>query len=229
MKTLVCIWLVFPFAVFGQCPPAGNGTLKAEVTGNAVILMNDTAQRNCASWYEMQISQATGDTLIWMQNEQGGGAYCLCHFNLSVTLDSLEPGNYFVKTYYTDFPFPYGDTCYIGLISFTISEQNFFTSYIISDDYMSDCFPVGINEQGQLNGQFFTVYPNPANDKLAIESTTLAGNQLLTVINVNGMKLIERQLGDKQTQIDISALPPGVYFVRLQNDKTVEMKKMIKE
>jgi hypothetical protein len=177
----------------------------------------------------MQISQATGDTLIWMQNEQGGGAYCLCHFNLSVTLDSLEAGNYFVKTYYTDFPFPYGDTCYIGLISFTIAEQNSFTAFTISGDYQSDCFPVGINMQDQSDGQFFAIFPNPANDKITIELSTLSGDQFFAMFNVNGMKVIERKLSDKQTPIDISALPPGVYFVRLQNDKTVEVKKMIKE
>jgi hypothetical protein len=40
---------------------------------------------------------------------------------------------------------------------------------------------------------------------------------------------MERQLTDTETQIDINALPRGVYFVRLQNEKTVEVGKMVKE
>ncbi len=40
---------------------------------------------------------------------------------------------------------------------------------------------------------------------------------------------MERQLTDTETQIDISALPRGVYFVRLQNEKMVEVGKMVKE
>jgi hypothetical protein len=31
MKTLVLIFLALPYVVLGQCPPAGNGSLKAEI------------------------------------------------------------------------------------------------------------------------------------------------------------------------------------------------------
>ena len=130
MKTIVLILLALPFAVFGQCNPLGIGILKAEVDGNSVVLRNDTIYRNCACNYLMEITQLEGDTLAWIQLEQSGAFNnCNCHFNLSVTLDSLEPGNYYVKTFYTKIPFPTGDTCYVGLISFIITEQNSFTSY----------------------------------------------------------------------------------------------------
>ena len=52
---------------------------------------------------------------------------------------------------------------------------------------------------------------------------------MLSIFNVSGEKVFERQLTDNETQLEISALPRGVYFVRLQNEKMVEVGKMVKE
>jgi hypothetical protein len=38
-----------------------------------------------------------------------------------------------------------------------------------------------------------------------------------------------RQITSPKTQIDISNLPNGVYFVRLTNDKTMEVGKFVKQ
>lgn len=73
------------------------------------------------------------------------------------------------------------------------------------------------------------LYPNPAKDKITISSSAKAGNAHLSIFNISGEKVIERQLIDNETQIDISTLPRGVYFVRLQNEKMVEVGKMVKE
>jgi len=73
------------------------------------------------------------------------------------------------------------------------------------------------------------IYPNPAAEKITVEltSATLDGN--LTIVNIEGQQLITRQINELRTQIDISTLPGGVYFVRLTNDKTVEVGKFVKE
>ena len=74
-----------------------------------------------------------------------------------------------------------------------------------------------------------TINPNPAKDIITISSPLITENTNLSVCNVSGEKVIERQLTDTETQIEISALPPGVYFVRVQNEKMVEVWKMVKE
>jgi photosystem II stability/assembly factor-like uncharacterized protein len=73
------------------------------------------------------------------------------------------------------------------------------------------------------------IYPNPSNNKITISSSRLTSNTLLSIFNVSGKKVIERQLTGGQTQIDISTLPQGVYFVRLQNENMVEIGKIVKE
>ncbi len=149
MKALALLFLLMPATFLAQwCPNANDlGTLGVEVYGNSAILKNDIVCRNCGSMYEMVIYPLEGDTLCWLQNEQFGGANCDCTFDLSVTLDSLNPGNYYIKTSYESVYT--GDTVYIGLISFTITEQNSFTGYGITDEYQSDCYTLGINTVDQ--------------------------------------------------------------------------------
>ncbi|MBC8319885.1 MAG: T9SS type A sorting domain-containing protein [Bacteroidetes bacterium] len=86
----------------------------------------------------------------------------------------------------------------------------------------------GLNEISYFS-EFLNIYPNPSNNKITFSSPSLTGNTQLSIFNVNGSKVIEMQLNDNETQIDISALPRGVYFVRLQNEKMVVVGKMIKQ
>jgi hypothetical protein len=51
----------------------------------------------------------------------------------------------------------------------------------------------------------------------------------LIIVNVADQELITRQLSEPKTMIDISAMPSGVCFVRLINDKMVEVGKIIKQ
>lgn len=78
-------------------------------------------------------------------------------------------------------------------------------------------------------GNGFTIIPNPAKDNITISYPVITDITALSIFNMSGEKVIERQLDDNETQIDISVLPSGVYFVRLQNEKMVEVGKMVKE
>ena len=46
---------------------------------------------------------------------------------------------------------------------------------------------------------------------------------------LSGQEIITRPITEPKTQIDINNLPSGVYFVRLTNDKTVEVGKFVKK
>jgi photosystem II stability/assembly factor-like uncharacterized protein len=86
----------------------------------------------------------------------------------------------------------------------------------------------GINESRTVANSLI-IFPNPAKNKITISSSAITGNTQLSIFNVNGEKVLERQLTNNETQIDISVLPRGVYFVRVQNEKMVEVRKMIKQ
>ncbi len=228
MKTILFFILLLPVTLFGQCSPLGTGTLNAIVNGNSVILQNDTAERNCASWYLMEISQLEGDTLQWMQNEQGGFALCLCHFNLSVTIDSLDPGTYFVKAFYTTTPEPAWDTCYIGTISFTIGGQNQTNNFVLTDSYQSDCFPVGIDNPEDPAENSLQVIPNPAKEKITLLSNRFKASWL-TIYDGYGKKVFDTELKEDETAIDIRWLKQGIYFIQIRSETTIKTLKFVKK
>jgi len=83
------------------------------------------------------------------------------------------------------------------------------------------------NQQGKTGN--LNICPNPVKDKVTISLPTITGNTQLSIFTANGEKVLERQLTDTETLLDISALPQGVYFVRVQDEKGVQVAKMIKE
>ena len=58
------------------------------------------------------------------------------------------------------------------------------------------------------------------------ESTT---NGQLSILSLNSQQLITCQLTEPITQIDISTLPSGVYFVRVTGERTVQVGKFVKQ
>ena len=79
-----------------------------------------------------------------------------------------------------------------------------------------------------LNNQF-SVYPNPAHEKITIEIPGTAKESTLTILNINGQETLSYKITESKTQIDISKLTTGVYFVKLITDKTVDVSKVIIE
>ena len=87
---------------------------------------------------------------------------------------------------------------------------------------------VGLNEIKKSNSEF-SIYPNPANDRLYFQNNSLASNTkvLFTIMDVVGRTIVEGKSTTTEF-IDISNLSEGVYFVRLQNEGSVSIQKFIK-
>ena len=86
--------------------------------------------------------------------------------------------------------------------------------------------PVGINHRTKASNGL-KISPNPSVKNISISTQFIIGITKLSIYNVSGEKVIERQLTNTETQIDISALPRGVYFVRVQDENIIETVKMI--
>lgn len=55
------------------------------------------------------------------------------------------------------------------------------------------------------------IYPNPANDRLLVAN--LKTGTPLVITNLMGMKVLETAASQEVTEIDVSHLPPGMYFL----------------
>lgn len=124
------------------------------------------------------------------------------------------------------------------------------------DDYADSLHPfmyhchISLHEDDGMMGQFivtdqttsvktfsktmndFSVYPNPANEKLYfLFNNTDAKIYYVSILNVVGKALMMLPRPEWKDGIDISNLAAGTYFVQLTDDKTkaITVKKFIKE
>jgi hypothetical protein len=85
---------------------------------------------------------------------------------------------------------------------------------------------VGINKVKESN---LSVYPNPANDKITIEIPEGQTPGQLSIINLDGEVVLMYSLIKPKTQIDVSNLRGGVYFIRLTTKFKVCVEKFVKQ
>jgi hypothetical protein len=82
--------------------------------------------------------------------------------------------------------------------------------------------PLGIEEN---TTNLFSIYPNPTNGMLTINSTSTVSK--ITVYNNLGQLLLT---SEKSNQINISSLSEGIYFVKIKDENgQTETKKIIKK
>jgi len=73
-----------------------------------------------------------------------------------------------------------------------------------------------------------SVYPNPASDKIIIESDHVFSNATIQVFNLNGMQVIgEKLYNQNKAVIDVKMLPAGLYIVKMSSPSKIEIRKLI--
>lgn len=72
-----------------------------------------------------------------------------------------------------------------------------------------------------------TVYPNPVNDQLVVSN--LAEINSVAILNMLGQTILFQEVNTFDTQINVSSLPTGNYFLRVTSEFQVETIKITKE
>jgi len=83
--------------------------------------------------------------------------------------------------------------------------------------------PTGIED---INPNKFSVFPNPVNNQLIISG--IETPTTVTITSVNGSILKTLNLTEN-TEIDVSNLSAGVYFIRFQSDENVSVQRFVKQ
>jgi hypothetical protein len=93
----------------------------------------------------------------------------------------------------------------------------------------SSCLFTGITENFFENNPL-KIYPNPTKDKLNIEFEVAETTKIkLEVLTLLGQSVyVQNELNHKQ-EIDISSLPEGIYFLKLQRDSEQRVFKVVKD
>ena len=111
-----------------------------------------------------------------------------------------------------------------GNYNVTLNVSNIYGSDTLT---MSDYITVD-SETGMIikNNIQVRVYPIPVKDKLCVSSNKSIIS--VDILNIFGKVIKNHECNNKQLQIDIRALPNGIYFIRLQAGEEIAIKKVIK-
>ncbi|TRZ75264.1 MAG: T9SS C-terminal target domain-containing protein [Bacteroidetes bacterium] len=89
-------------------------------------------------------------------------------------------------------------------------------------------YPSGVDEI-TLENRMIRIYPNPANNKIAIETDQFSDQGTLSVTNIHGQEILTQKIEGIKTEVQISNLTSGVYFVKIYSDKGISIGKFVKE
>jgi hypothetical protein len=89
-------------------------------------------------------------------------------------------------------------------------------------------YPSGTNNINNENS-LLRVYPNPATEKIIIETGQISDQGILSVTNSHGQEIFTHKIEGFKTEINISTLSAGVYFIKLISAKGISIAKFVKE
>ena len=105
-----------------------------------------------------------------------------------------------------------------------VSEDATYTFVVTADRELVANFDLdGIDE---LNGMSFTLYPNPAIDKVMIESSEFV--RKCEVYSVNGALIYTMYECSENFEINVGDYAAGSYVIRLTSDKSVQTRSFVK-
>ena len=159
----------------------------------------------------------SGEPYVAYQDYGNSAKATIMKFNGSNWVNVGTAGFSAGKAYYTSLAFSPSERPYVAYEDI----GNSYKATVMKYDY-----PNGINEPQHSQ---VSIYPNPASDKITIETSSAAVQRQLTISNLNGQELITRQITQPKTQIDISSLPSGVYVVKLTCMQSIATTKLIKQ
>ena len=94
---------------------------------------------------------------------------------------------------------------------------------------------VGITMQGltlsedTIEANDFKISPNPAKNNFTLELGTFNNNSVVEIYDVLGKKVLNRKINAIATTFDISNWNSGLYIIKISSEKSVVMKRFVKQ
>jgi hypothetical protein len=135
----------------------------------------------------------------------------------SMQISSGNTSNNFNSLYY--YWYKPGIRDYILYYSFSTSGG---FAYLLKTSGIVSSVDQTFNKNNSLH-----IYPNPATDKVLVETATWQNNSKIRILNFNGQLIKEQSPCELITTMDVSDLPNGMYFIETENNQQRQIKKLI--
>lgn len=122
-----------------------------------------------------------------------------------------------------------------GSTTLTNTSAGIYDAFLVKydDSGSGDLFLAKLNDNITGIGEFpvftgLSLFPNPASDRITIATLPGAATGEVTVFNLAGQEYLHQDVTGTTPQIDISALPSGLYFAKLVRNQGVLVGKFMK-
>ncbi len=180
----------------GESVPSNN----ADVTWQAISPANLVANLNTSNG---QVN------LTWSHSAKANRAFQFFNIYRNASIIATTP-----SLNYTDNLSVYGTYDYYVTAQYAEGESGPSNNELINW--------MGINE---LGGYEVLIYPNPADEKLIIE--TGAEIESIIIFNLFGQEALNTTPSGNKITINTSSLPEGIYFIKLITDKDEMLRKIV--
>lgn len=145
------------------------------------------------------------------------------------TLIINNPTNFInIQWYYNGNPISgANDTMYVPKKSGVYSAEFFYTSNCRFTTDSINYILTGTKDK--IKGIDISIWPNPVKDNITINVMGVAEDDyILTVFNNLGQQILIKKLSIKQTELNLSSLPPGMYAIEVRQADKRKLIKFIK-
>lgn len=136
-----------------------------------------------------------------------------------------DPNNYLI--FFRDHPSVLADEASPGFVSNIKITNNAWSDIEVEAEWEDFC--ASLLELDEAEELRFSFYPNPAGEKLYVTFDEQNVQAELSVIALSGQVLLHQSCTETTAELDISTLPPGIYFLRIIDDAHSGIMKFVKE
>lgn len=84
---------------------------------------------------------------------------------------------------------------------------------------------LSVNES-QIANNLISLYPNPVKDVLTV--TTTKANTQISIVDLNGLLVMNQTLNGFLNSLNVSSLPIGIYLCKIESEGVIETLKFVK-
>ncbi len=115
----------------------------------------------------------------------------------------------------------------VRLVFRGVVGSGFRSDIAIDDLIVYDKQPVGVSEIESLEEADWNLFPNPVSQVLSVQAKEFLGAEL-TIYDAIGKQLHTETITNERSNIDVSHLKDGVYFISILTEKGMQSKKFLK-
>lgn len=185
----------------------------------------------------------SGNNITVQLNQTRTAGASVSYFAMPVVLKAANTGNTLSTTLIIydrgDSVFIAGDGISAGVAGNTISFNLNFAPATLSFDASNETMATGtttkvtslnqpVSFNGNLSGNKISIYPNPANSEVLLQSNGKPANSFVNITDMTGKIVIRKTIADKVERINTQQLVAGTYLIQVvENGVIIKNEKLI--